>query len=118
MGNEGQATSFFNARNEELGADLAKALKETNQDVPDFLLQYLEGAETSVWGAQSSNAGAMDTPARPESPGWGPAPKYDGPASQVAQAFDTTSSKTNGLDTGVEAQTQSADDSQSTPMEW
>ena len=47
IGNEGIATSFYNNRNEELGAALTKVLIESQQIVPDFLAQFkpAEGEE-------------------------------------------------------------------------
>lgn len=35
------ATSFYNERDEDISADLANTLKEMDQEVPDFLQQYL-----------------------------------------------------------------------------
>ena len=40
IGNLGQATSFYNNRNEDIGPDLAKVLIECNHELPDFLQQY------------------------------------------------------------------------------
>ncbi|KAK2850683.1 hypothetical protein FQN49_005424 [Arthroderma sp. PD_2] len=37
IGNPGLATSFYNDRNSDMGADLVKILMECNQTVPDFL---------------------------------------------------------------------------------
>lgn len=41
IGNKGLANSFYNGRDEELGEKLTKILLETQQDVPDFLEQYI-----------------------------------------------------------------------------
>ncbi|KAI9740077.1 MAG: hypothetical protein M1818_004828 [Claussenomyces sp. TS43310] len=41
IGNKGIATSFYNDRDEEMAGPLTKTLLETNQDVPDFLQQYI-----------------------------------------------------------------------------
>ncbi|KAG8534155.1 uncharacterized protein KY384_000999 [Bacidia gigantensis] len=101
IGNQGQATSFFNERNEDLAESLAKTLMETGSEIPDFLQAYLpegdltfddksdeegetEGAggvkvagETGgSWGVDAtsgSNAGAQGkAPAKEEPAAWGP----------------------------------------------
>lgn len=40
IGNVGQATSFYNDRNEDLGEDLCKILLESKQEIPEFLEQF------------------------------------------------------------------------------
>jgi ATP-dependent RNA helicase DDX3X len=40
IGNQGQATSFYNERDEGLAPDLVKLLVENGQPIPDFLEQY------------------------------------------------------------------------------
>ena len=37
IGNLGQATSFYNDHNEDIGEDLCKILVESKQEIPDFL---------------------------------------------------------------------------------
>lgn len=60
IGNRGQASSFFNERNEELAPDLVKLLLENGQTVPDFLdgfrpegdvLKFEEDEEDQTEGA-------------------------------------------------------------------
>ncbi|ORX81565.1 DEAD-domain-containing protein [Basidiobolus meristosporus CBS 931.73] len=40
-GNQGVATSFYNSTNEIIAAELTKLLVECNQEIPDFLNQYI-----------------------------------------------------------------------------
>ena len=40
IGNEGFATSFFTDRDEDLGPMLVRTLKETNQEIPEFLAHF------------------------------------------------------------------------------
>lgn len=40
IGHVGRATSFYNDRNEDLGAALTNILLETDQPIPDFLEQF------------------------------------------------------------------------------
>lgn len=40
IGNQGQATSFYNERNEDIAEDLAKFLMECSHELPDFLEPY------------------------------------------------------------------------------
>jgi ATP-dependent RNA helicase DDX3X len=40
IGNEGQATSFYNDDNQDIAEDLVKVLLEAHQPVPDFLEQF------------------------------------------------------------------------------
>lgn len=48
IGNVGLATSFYNERNEDIGAALVRILLETNQNVPDFLDAYKPEDETKL----------------------------------------------------------------------
>ena len=41
IGHRGIATSFFSERDEPLGSVLTRTLLETNQEIPDFLQQYV-----------------------------------------------------------------------------
>ena len=40
IGNQGQATSFFNERNLEIAPDLCKIMLECDHTLPDFLQEY------------------------------------------------------------------------------
>lgn len=44
IGHRGIATSFYNDRNADFAPELVKLMKETDQEIPDFLQQYDEEA--------------------------------------------------------------------------
>jgi ATP-dependent RNA helicase DDX3X len=48
IGNEGQATSFFNDRNDDIAGDLVKILIESKQEIPDFLEQFKPEDPTAI----------------------------------------------------------------------
>jgi ATP-dependent RNA helicase DDX3X len=48
IGNEGQATSFFNDRNDDIAGDLVKILIESKQEIPDFLEQFKPDDPTAI----------------------------------------------------------------------
>lgn len=56
MGNLGQATSFYNDRNEDIAADLVNTLLETNQHVPEFLEQFKHKSGKAVFDDDKSDA--------------------------------------------------------------
>ena len=78
IGNQGQATSFYNERDEGLAPDLVKLLLENQQPVPDFLEQYKpeEGAaidwdDASLDGEEAEEAGENGESGDADGGGWG-----------------------------------------------
>lgn len=70
IGNVGLATSFYNDRNEDIAEVLVKTLLEADQQVPDFLSQYVEAARATPDGkidfddsSSSSDASESGKPA-------------------------------------------------------
>jgi len=64
IGNQGQATSFYNERDEGLAPDLVKLLLENQQPIPDFLEQYkpeecaaIDWDDASLDGEDAEDAG-------------------------------------------------------------
>ena len=112
IGNQGQATSFYNERDEELAPHLVKLLVENNQPIPDFLEQYkpeegaaidwddasIDGEEAEDGGENGETGGGDDgwgAPAETEAPaaaaaddGWG-VEKPAAPAAAAAPAANT-----------------------------
>jgi ATP-dependent RNA helicase DDX3X len=64
IGNEGQATSLFNDRNDDIAEDLVKILIESKQEIPDFLEQFRPEDPTTIdWHDNSddeSDVGGFD----------------------------------------------------------
>ncbi|KAI9821489.1 MAG: hypothetical protein M1832_003337 [Thelocarpon impressellum] len=65
IGNTGEATSFYNERNEDIAEALVKILLESKQEVPEFLQQYVpegghEGVPKLVWDDESDLEEAVD----------------------------------------------------------
>jgi len=113
IGNQGQATSFYNERDEDLAPHLVKLLVENSQPIPDFLEQYkpeegaaidwddasLDGEEAEEGGENGENGNAggggwgdetTDAPAATEAAddGWG-VEKPATPAAVAAPAANT-----------------------------
>lgn len=56
IGNKGMATSFYNSGNEDIADGLVKLLKETNQNVPEFLEHYApQDGQPVVFDDDSAN---------------------------------------------------------------
>lgn len=60
IGNQGQATSFFNDRNDDIGPDLVNVLLETNQKVPDFLDHFKHESGAAFFDDDKSDEGDDD----------------------------------------------------------
>ena len=57
----GQATSFYNDRNEDIGPDLAKLLVECNHELPEFLQQYAPAPGEAIIWEDNEDAPAAST---------------------------------------------------------
>lgn len=73
IGNQGQSTSFYNERNEDLAPKLVNTLLETNQPVPDFLEQYKHESGKAVFDDDESDQEGEDggVAAGGDAGGWG-----------------------------------------------
>ena len=93
IGNEGLATSFWNEKNEDIAENLVRLLKETNQDIPDFLEQHIpddlnfddnsddegqDGGKDEASGGGWGGAGLAK--AEPAGDGWGAEAPAEAPA--------------------------------------
>jgi len=90
IGNQGQATSFYNERDEELAPHLVKLLVENNQPIPDFLEQYKpeEGAaidwdDASIDGEEAEEGGENGETGSGND-GWGAPAETEAPAAAAA----------------------------------
>lgn len=57
IGNKGQATSFYNDRDSDLGEGLVKLLLESKQVVPDFLQQFVPEGGVVTWDDDTDDEG-------------------------------------------------------------
>lgn len=116
IGNSGQATSFYNERNEDIAEDLVKLLVESNQNVPDFLADFkpdgeltfddtsdaeeeeggagLGGGDGGAWGA--GGGGESDDAADNGGGDWGAAPVKAAPAPAAESAGGWGATATDG----------------------
>lgn len=57
MGNMGQASSFYNDRNEDIAPALVNVLLENNQEVPEWLQKYKDESGKAVFDDDTSEPG-------------------------------------------------------------
>lgn len=88
IGNQGQATSFYNERNDDLGPALTNVLLETKQDIPNYLKQYVDASGIAIFDddASDNEDGGAEVAA---GSGWGAAPHATAPQTPPAQAEDS-----------------------------
>ena len=113
IGNIGLATSFYNERNDDLAEGLVKILKETKQDVPDFLESFKPDDTTNIdfdddtddEAEETETDGGVGSDAANQSSGdaWGAtasskadAPSADAWGSPAAHSKDNWGSGNNG----------------------
>jgi ATP-dependent RNA helicase DDX3X len=105
IGHEGRATSFYNARNEELAEGLVKLLIESHQPVPGFLDNYKPLDDQLTWDDDSDEddeaaEGAVDSAIAGGE--WGDVPPEPGftANSSAAGNGDSGFAGSSGVDSG------------------
>jgi ATP-dependent RNA helicase DDX3X len=89
IGNDGEATSFYNDRNEDIGEDLVKILLESKQPVPDFLQDKMPADPENIeWRDGTDDEDEADT---------------DGFGGDFGDSFDTGFSDNNGSGDAAQA---------------
>ncbi|KAI9662123.1 MAG: hypothetical protein M1831_002819 [Alyxoria varia] len=93
IGNMGQATSFFNERNDDIAPDLAKVMLEASHLLPESLKQYAPEDGVLRWDEDAEEEGGStgDLPGSGSGGGWAADPNEGMGQGGWANATDTAS---------------------------